>query len=203
MKRSVTVVGAGPGGLASAMLLARRGFDVTVFEKAPRIGGRTSELKLGPYRFDLGPTFLMMKYLLDELFEETGRKTADYLDCRLLDPMYRLQFAGKSMLGRSQTDDMRAEIERAFPGEGEGLDRFLAAESARFRKLHPCLQKNYGSPATFLHKSLLSALPHIALGRSLYDVLSRYFRSEDCGLPSRSSRSISGCRRGIARACSR
>jgi phytoene desaturase len=164
------------------MLLARRGFQVNVFEKAPRIGGRTSELELGPYRFDLGPTFLMMKYLLDELFAETGRRTEDYLDCRLLDPMYRLHFSGKTMLARAQTAEMRAEIERVFPGEGEGLDKFLTAESARFKKLHPCLQKDYGSPIAFLHKTLLSAVPHISLGRSLYDVLSTYFRSEELRL---------------------
>ena len=182
MTKKAVVIGAGPGGLASAMLLARRGFRVEVFEKAAHIGGRTAELAVGPYRFDLGPTFLMMKYLLDELFEDAGRKTSDYLDCRALDPMYRLHFADKTMLARSRPDDMRDEIERAFPGEGAGLDKFLSAESMRFRKLYPCLQKDYGSPATLLHKTLLSALPHIAPGRSLYDVLSTYFRSEELRL---------------------
>ncbi len=180
--KKVVVIGAGPGGLASAMLLAQRGFKVQVFEKASRIGGRTAEVALGQYRFDMGPTFLMMKYVLDELFEETGRKTSDYLDCRILDPMYRLIFSGKTMLVRSRPSDMRREIERVFPGEGAGLDRFLTAESVRFKKLYPCLQKDYGSPAAFLHKTLLSALPHIAPGRSLYDVLSHYFRSEELRL---------------------
>jgi phytoene desaturase len=182
MTRTVVVVGAGPGGLASAMLLAKQGFKVKVFEKSPRIGGRTAEVKLGPYRFDLGPTFLMMKYVLDELFEATGRKTADYLDCRALDPMYRLHFADKTLLARSRPSDMRDEIERVFPGEGEGLDRFLAEEAIRFKKLYPCLQKDYGSVTALLSKTLISALPHIALGRSLYDVLSSYFRSEELRL---------------------
>jgi phytoene desaturase len=180
--KSVVVIGAGPGGLASAMLLAHRGFRVQVFEKAPRIGGRTAEVALGPYRFDLGPTFLMMRYLLDDLFRDAGRSTSDYLDLRPLDPMYRLNFIDKSMLVRSDPADMRAEIERVFPGEGAGLDKFLAAESIRFRKLYPCLQKEYASPLAFLSKTLLTALPHIALGQSLYDVLSRYFRSEELRL---------------------
>ena len=181
-RRSVVVVGAGPGGLASAMLLAHRGFQVAVFEKTPRIGGRTSQLQLGPYSFDLGPTFLMMKYLLDELFAETDRNPEDYLDCRLLDPMYRLNFAAKTMLVHARPEAMRAEIERIFPGEGEGLDRFLHSEAIRFKKLHPCLQKDYSSPASLLNKTLLSALPHVALGRSLYDVLAGYFRSEELRL---------------------
>lgn len=182
MTRTAVVIGAGPGGLASAMLLARRGFRVQVFEKAPRIGGRTAEVTLDPYRFDLGPTFLMMRFLLDDLFNDAGRKTGDYLDLRALDPMYRLNFAGKTMLVRSRPSDMREEIERVFPGEGQGLDRFLAAESIRFRKLYPCLQKQYGSPLAFLHKTLLTALPHIAAGQSLHNVLSTYFRSEELRL---------------------
>jgi phytoene desaturase len=182
INKTVVVIGAGPGGLGAAMLLARRGFQVQVFEKADRIGGRNAELIVGDYRFDLGPTFLMMKYILDELFEECGRSIDQYLDCRPLDPMYRLHFPGKSMLVRSRPEDMRAEIERAFPGEGAGLDRFLSAESIRFKKLYPCLQREYGSPLDFLSQTLLSALPHIAAGRSLYDVLSKYFRSEELRL---------------------
>jgi len=114
---------------------------VQVFEKAPRVGGRTAEVVLGQYRFDLGPTFLMMKFLLDELFEDAGRRTSDYLDCRALDPMYRLNFSDKTMLARPNPADMRDEIERVFPGEGAGLDRFLFSESVRFKKLYPCLQK--------------------------------------------------------------
>lgn len=180
--RKIAVIGAGPGGLASAMLLARRGFNVKVFEKAPRIGGRTAEVKVGQYRFDLGPTFLMMRYLLDDLFADAGRNTADYLDLRALDPMYRLNFANKTMLVRPNPSDMRAEIERVFPGEGAGLDKFLSAEAFRFKKLYPCLQKDYGSPLAFLSKTLLTALPHIAVGQSLYDVLSTYFHSEELRL---------------------
>ena len=180
--KRVAIIGAGPGGLAAAMLLAGRGFRVDVFEKAPVIGGRNAEVVLGDYRFDLGPTFLMMKFLLDELFEETGRSSSSYLDCRLLDPMYRLNFCDKTLLARSRPEDMKAEIERAFPGEGCNLDAFLSAESKRFEKLYPCLQKPYGTLTSLLSSTLLSALPHISLGRSLHDVLSSYFKAEDLRL---------------------
>src|SRR3569833_1699346 len=164
------------------MLLAHRGIDVDVFEKQPVIGGRNAEVRLGPYRFDLGPTFLMMKFLLDELFEETGRKLSDYIESRALDPMYKLQFAEKSMHVYADPARMRAEIERVFPGEGSALDRFLARESIRFRKLYPCLQKAYGSPLSLFSPTLLAALPHIAPGRSLHNVLSSYFRAEELRL---------------------
>src|SRR5579863_6066558 len=181
-KKSVAIVGAGPGGLATAMLLAQRGFQVQVFEKQDVIGGRNAEVRLGEYRFDLGPTFLMMKFLLDELFAEGGRRSSDYLQFTRLDPMYALNFPDKTMLARSSPDAMKSEIEKHFPGEGINFDRFLKRESLRFKKLYPCLQKPYGTLASMISPTLLAAAPHIAAGRSLYSVLGDYFRSDELRL---------------------
>ena len=164
------------------MLLSQRGVKVQLFEKQPVLGGRSAEVVLGDYRFDLGPTFLMMKFLLDELFEEGGRDPNAYLDFRLLDPIYRLNFPDKTLLARSRPGDMKAEIERVFPGEGASLDRFLDRESIRFKKLYPCLQKAYGSAFSMFSPTLLAAVPHIAAGRSLHSILAGYFRSEELRL---------------------
>jgi len=181
-KKSVAIVGAGPGGLATAMLLAQRGFRVQVFEKQDVIGGRSAEVRLDEYRFDLGPTFLMMKFLLDELFAEGGRRSNDYLQFTKLDPMYALNFPDKTMLARSHPDAMKAEIEKHFSGEGANFDRFLKREGLRFKKLYPCLQKPYGTLASMISPTLLAAAPHIAAGRSLYSVLGDYFRSDELRL---------------------
>lgn len=181
-KKTVAIVGAGPGGLAAAMLMAQRGFDVQVFEKQDVIGGRNAAVRLGDYRFDLGPTFLMMKFLLDELFAEGGRRSGDYLRFKKLDPMYTLNFPDKEMSVRSEPAAMKAEIERRFPGEGANFDRFLERESLRFKKLYPCLQRPYDGLSSMLSPALLAAAPHIAAGRSLYSVLGDYFRSEELRL---------------------
>lgn len=179
---SVAIVGAGPGGLAAAMLLAHLGFKVTVYEKQSTIGGRNSQLVLGDYRFDLGPTFLMMKYLMDELFDLTGVQSSDYLDCRRLDPMYRLQFGSKALHITGNSVRMKENIEKVFPGESSGLDRFMEKEAVRFERLYPCLQKSYSSPTDFLSLDLLKSVPSLAAGKSLYDVLSQYFQSEELRL---------------------
>ena len=181
-RKKAMVVVAGPGGLAGAMLLARRGVDVQVFDKPRVVGGRNAEVRLGDYRFDLGPTFLMMKFLLDELFEDANRKLSDDIECKALDPMYKLIFAEKSMHVLANPLAMRAEIERVFPGEGGALDRFLEDESTRFRKLYRCLQKPYQSALSLISPTLFAALPHITLGRSLHGVLSTYFRAEELRL---------------------
>ena len=95
--KHVIVIGAGPGGLTAAMILARRGCRVTVFEAGPTVGGRNAALSAGPYTFDVGPTFLMLKDVLDEAFEDAGAVTDDLMDMKRLEPMYRLQFADKRL----------------------------------------------------------------------------------------------------------
>jgi phytoene desaturase len=177
-KRHIGVIGAGPGGLCAAMILAHRGFDVSVYEREPAIGGRNAELRLGDYSFDLGPTFLLMKFLLDQVFAEAGRETADYLECPQLDPMYELAFGDFSIHATTDRERMKAEIERAFAGEGPGLDRFHEIERTRFKRMYPCLQKNYGHLGALLAPVFLRALPHLSLGKSIYQVLGRYFGPE-------------------------
>ncbi len=64
MAVKVVVVGAGPGGLASAMLLANNGCDVTVIERLERVGGRTSTLSADGFKFDTGATFFLYPRVL-------------------------------------------------------------------------------------------------------------------------------------------
>jgi phytoene desaturase len=177
-KKKIAIVGAGPGGLTAAMVLANRGFDVEVFEKAGVVGGRNAELTVGGFRFDLGPTFLMMKFVLDRAFEEAGEKSEDYLEFKHLDPMYRLLFPDFVMEVTENREAMKAQIARCFPGEESGLDKFFDRESDRFRHIYACLEKDYSSLTDFFNPIFLRALPYIPFGRSIFQYLGNYFRSE-------------------------
>src|SRR3954447_26796864 len=98
MTRHVVIIGAGPGGLASALLLARAGLRVTVLERLPRVGGRTSAIEADGFRFDLGPTFFLFPLSLERIFTAVGRDLAVEAPMVRLDPQYRLIFgAGGSI----------------------------------------------------------------------------------------------------------
>ena len=86
MSRRVIIIGAGPGGLASAMLLAKAGADVTILEKQPHVGGRTSAIEGSGYRFDLGPTFFLYPRVLEEIFRAAGTTLRDEVEMIRLDP---------------------------------------------------------------------------------------------------------------------
>lgn len=176
--KKVIVIGAGPGGLTSAMILARRGFSVTVFEKEERVGGRNAPLKLGPYTFDTGPTFLMMSFVLEEMFSEAGKRLTDYLDLRRIEPMYHLDYRDITVDPYSDEQKTIEDVRRIFPGNEQGVEAFYAREKHRFKRLFPCLQKDYVHFWTFFHPDFLKAIPILGLGESLFQNLGRYFRDD-------------------------
>ena len=95
-RQHVAVIGAGPGGLAAAMILAARGLKVTVFETDPVVGGRTRTMTTPEgYRFDLGPTFFLYPRILGEIFAACGARLEDEIEMIKLDPQYRLVFEGE------------------------------------------------------------------------------------------------------------
>lgn len=177
-RKKIVIVGAGPGGLTAAMVLAQKGFDVEVFEKEPKVGGRNGEIALGGFRFDIGPTFLMMKFVLDKAFQEAGARSEDYLEFKRLDPMYRLIFSDFTMDITDDRERMKEQIARCFPGEEAGLDKFFDRESERFRHIYACLEKDYSSLSDFFKPAFLRAIPYIPFGRSIFGYLGNYFPSE-------------------------
>lgn len=181
-KHHIAVVGAGPGGLTSAMILAKRGFKVSLFEKKDRVGGRNASVELGPFSFDIGPTFLMMKDILDEVFREAGAQSTDALDFVKLEPMYRLQFEDLELNPTSDHEAMRRQIGDIWPGKEAAFDRFLKTERERFRHLFPCLQRPYHRVGSLLSSDLLAAIPHLALGRNIFSLLMDYFGDEKLAL---------------------
>src|SRR3712207_4776653 len=90
--KRVAIVGAGMGGLAAAIRLAVMGFEVEVFEKNSRVGGRVGRLKADGFSFDTGPSLLLMTDTYRELFRFAGRDLEDYVRLIPLDSDYRVTF---------------------------------------------------------------------------------------------------------------
>ena len=97
-KQTIGIIGAGLGGLAAACTLAARGYDVVLFEKNAWLGGKAAVLHVEGYRFDMGPTILLMPSVLKRIFAEAGRDLTAELELVALDPQWRSFFADGSTL---------------------------------------------------------------------------------------------------------
>ncbi|MGD0061093.1 MAG: phytoene desaturase family protein [Verrucomicrobiia bacterium] len=176
MTDNVVIIGAGPGGLASAMLLAKAGLRVKIIERLPHVGGRTSAIEAQGFRFDLGPTFFLYPRILREIFASVGRDLDREVPMVKLDPQYRLTFgAGGELNTTPHIERMVAEIAKITPRDAAGFRRFMEDNRVKLQKFEPCLQTPFLGWRSLLQTRLLKVLPHLKPWRSLHRELATYF----------------------------
>ncbi len=149
----VVVVGGGIGGLTASARLAHRGYRVTLVEARTQLGGRIGEVRRDGFRFDTGPTLLMMLDPLERFFADTHRRIEDYLQPVLLNPSYRVFFADGTQFDSSPCiASMVREIGRKIsPAEVPGYLRLMADLSAMLNEVVPAfVRRNYRSLADLL-----------------------------------------------------
>ncbi|TPG60268.1 phytoene desaturase [Roseomonas nepalensis] len=175
------IIGAGPGGLASAMLLAARGLRVTVLEKDRVVGGRSRTLETAEgYRFDLGPTFFLYPRILGEIFAECGTKLEEEVELIRLDPQYRLVFeAAAGNVTVDATPDlarMEREIAKIDPRDAAGVRPFMEENRRKLAAFRPVLERAFTKATDLMAPDMLRALPLLKPGRSVDQDLRRHFR---------------------------
>lgn len=176
MGSRVTVIGAGPGGLATAILLAASGLRVTVLERLPRVGGRTVTLEAGGFRFDVGPTFFLYPRVLEEIFASAGYDLRREVELVRLDPQYRVVFgAGGALDSTPDLDRMERAVAAISPEDAGAVRRFLDDNRDKFERFRPCIESPFLGWSDLLTPRLLGLLPHIRPWRSLEQELAAYF----------------------------
>lgn len=127
------VIGAGLGGLAAAMRLGAKGWQVTVLDRLDRPGGRGSSITQGGHRFDLGPTIVTVPQALRDLWTACGRDFDRDVKLVPMDPFYEIRFAdGETFTARQDDAAMQAEVARVSPRDVKGYNRFLKDSEVRY-----------------------------------------------------------------------
>jgi phytoene desaturase len=180
MTRTVTIIGAGPGGLAAAMILAQAGCRVRVLEKLAVPGGRTSAITTeSGFRFDLGPTFFLYPRVLDDIFTACGRDLRQEVEMVRLDPQYRLVFgAGGELLATPDVARMEAEVARLSPADSGSFTRFMKSNRDKFQRFAPFLEQPFESWRDLASPDLLKLMPMLKPWRSLDTELGTFFSDE-------------------------
>ncbi len=179
MSKQVIIVGAGPGGLASAILLAASGVRVKIVERLPIIGGRTSSLEAGGFKFDLGPTFFLYPRVLEEIFAAAGTNLRNEVELVRLDPQYRIQFgAGGKLDCTADIHAMERQIAALAPADAPGFRRFLDENRAKLAAMEPCLETPFLGWQDLLQMRLLKMLPMLRPHQSVDTYLKRFFSDD-------------------------
>jgi phytoene desaturase len=130
-KPHAIVIGSGFGGLAAAVRLGSRGYRVTVLEQLDAPGGRAYVYRQDGFTFDAGPTIITVPFLLEELWQLCGRRLADDVELRALEPFYRIRFHNGDILDCSgEPGVMRDQILRFAPDDLDGYERFMKLAEA-------------------------------------------------------------------------
>jgi phytoene desaturase len=139
MPKSVVVVGGGIGGIATAGLLARDGYDVTLLEAHARLGGRAGLWEKDGFRFDTGPSWYLMPEVFDHWYRLMGSSVDEHLKLTKLDPGYRVYFepVGGSEAEfvdiRATREDNLALLEELEPGSRASMEKYLDSAKETYR----------------------------------------------------------------------
>ncbi|WP_235840636.1 phytoene desaturase family protein [Corynebacterium liangguodongii] len=179
-ERTAIVIGAGVAGLATAALLGREGFRVTVIERLGEVGGRAGEETIDGYRFDTGPSWYLMPEAFDHFFGIFGLRASDVLDLVDLAPAYRIFPEDEEPLDvYSGRDRAIALFDAIEPGAGPTLSAYLdsAAEAYHLAVEH-FLYTTFDSPRPFFSRSLRGRYLKLArlLTEGLEGVVEKKFR---------------------------
>ncbi len=135
-KKHVVVIGAGAAGLSAAVRLQSNGYDVEIFEKNSKSGGKMYQIQKDGYTFDVGPTLVMMPSIYEDVFRSAGKNPEDYISLEKLDPMYDVYFDREEFTKYSLTSDiteLTAVMEDKGPETALGFQQYLAEIYKRYQ----------------------------------------------------------------------
>lgn len=178
MNRTAIVIGSGFGGLAAAVRLRAKGYQVTVLEAGSQHGGRARVFEQDGFTFDAGPTVVTAPYLFDELFAALGKRREDYVTFVPVDPFYRCNFADGT------TFDYVGDEERLL----QQIGKFCADDVDGYKRLVRHAQKIFDVGYTELADKPFSALSdmlriapdlvRLSAHQSVYSLVAKYIKDE-------------------------
>lgn len=178
MDKKIAIVGAGVGGLASAARLAKQGYSVKVFEKLAECGGRNHLLEDRGFKFDMGPSFVLMPDFFEEVFSYCGQDIKEYLNLKAIDPSYTIFYPDQDALtvykDSARTKDELEKIER---GSSIGFDGFIRETTGIYRAVRPLLYDCF-TPRAMFNPRYWSLLGKIRALESCWQLAKKFFKTE-------------------------
>lgn len=152
-KHKTIIIGGGIGGLCTAARLLKQGYEVTIIEKEPMVGGRAHRMRQDGYTFDMGPTLLMMTDVLYDTFSYCGKNLDDYMELIQLEPNYQVAFADKRRITvSSNLPRFAAELAKFDQKAPEQFYKYFSDVSEMYRiSRGKFIDKNFDKLVDFIN----------------------------------------------------
>lgn len=180
MRKKVIIIGAGVGGLATAIRLLSKGYDVKIYEKEDSVGGKANQLKANGFSFDLTASILMSPEIYKEIFTIADRDYRDYIEFNKVDPIYRAIFSdGNTYDFSCDIVELVKTLSSISTHDTHGYLRFISDVFEKYLVADEYfLEKTYRSLNDFFNPvSLIKALKLKTLSTP-YDLISKYVENE-------------------------
>ena len=183
--KDIVVIGAGVGGLISSTILQRSGLNVTLIEKNNVSGGRMNSFQITSndakdYRFDVGPSLLLLKDVYEKTFTLIGKNISDYIELLPVDPLYRCYFEEDNTFSDITRDKAKMEI-TLNQIEKDGYNNFIqymnTAKSFLVFGLPVVIEEKLNINIQHMIKFLYACIKDFPL-LSHYKMLSKYFKTD-------------------------
>ncbi|MFL2888137.1 MAG: phytoene dehydrogenase [Pelagibacterales bacterium MED-G40] len=174
MAKKVVVIGSGFGGIAAALRLRAKNYEVTLLEKHPDLGGRARVFKKNNFIYDGGPTVITAPYLLEELFALFNKNISDYTKIVPLELWYRFVFEDGSSFDYSGNEvSMKNQIENLSKDDFVGYEKLLSFTEKIFDKGFTELSTKPFNEVSFMIKQIPSLLK-LRSYQSVYKLVSSF-----------------------------
>ena len=178
MAKKVVVIGSGFGGIAAALRLRAKNYEVTLLEKHPDLGGRARVFKKNNFIYDGGPTVITAPYLLEELFALFNKNISDYTKIVPLELWYRFVFEDGSSFDYSGNEvSMKNQIENLSKDDFVGYEKLLSFTEKIFDKGFTELSTKPFNEVSFMIKQIPSLLK-LRSYQSVYKLVSSFVSND-------------------------
>jgi phytoene desaturase len=156
----IIIIGGGIGGLGTACLLAKRGYQVSLYEKNSNLGGRANKRTAEGFMFDIGPSWYLMPDVFEHFFELLGERVEDHLKLIKLSPSYRVLFPDDPEYPEldiySDLEKDLPTLEKLEPGVSEKFKKYLDRSGRQYELAKRLfMYRNYNSVFDFLQKDFM------------------------------------------------
>lgn len=178
--KKVIIIGAGIGGLATAIRLLAKGFKVEIFEKNSSVGGKTSQITYKDFKIDSSASIFMIPKPYFEIFNYIKKNPEDYLSIIELKTLYKV-FCPNNLNFNIYSDFLRTKssLEKIFKSDSSNYYKYISESYRRYLFIDKYfLNEKFPNFSSILNPNLLKSLFLIHPFKNCYKTINKYLENE-------------------------